>query len=147
MMYFWLQYTYCTVCSKDSLCLLVCGLCISGQGEVGRVTCRVTWWLLWQVVWNNFCTNVVRKQYFHFVGDLFLAVKVVWAQKGCLLAKECLLLQVCLRVGVIMVTSVCIVVASGLGLSLGVRTWTEMKIWLFECMHILKVVSNKKGGV
>jgi len=39
-----------------------------------------------------------------------------------LASQECLLLQVCLRVGVIMVASVCIVVASGLGLSLGVRT-------------------------
>ena len=43
------------------------------------------------------------------------------------------------------VTSLLIKAGSGLGFNFGVRAWTEMEIWCFKGMYMLKVVSSEKN--
>ena len=70
-------------------------------------------------------------------------MKVAWAQNGCLLVEENLTTANLLMSGC-RVLSVCIVAASGLGFSFGVRAWTEMNtcIWYVKRICVLKIMKN-----
>lgn len=80
------------MCSKDSLCLLVCGFCVSGQGEVGRVTCKVT--CMVAIVAGGVEQFLHKCTLFSFCRSFISGSEGRLGSERVLASQECLLLQV-----------------------------------------------------